>query len=57
MKSIIPGDTEFCFLCHKMGIFSRGTEVHHMIFGTANRKLADKDMKFPDLTTENFPSN
>jgi len=43
MKSIIPGDNEFCFLCHKMGIFNRGTEVHHMIYGTGKRKVADED--------------
>ena len=43
MKSIIPNDNEFCFLCKKIGIENRGTEVHHMIFGTAKRKLADED--------------
>lgn len=43
MKSIIKGDTEFCFLCYKRGIINRGNEVHHMIFGTGKRKLADED--------------
>lgn len=43
MKSIIPGDNEFCYLCKKRGIENRGNEVHHMIFGTAKRKLADED--------------
>ena len=26
-----------------MGVQTQGTEVHHMIFGTAKRKLADQD--------------
>lgn len=43
MKSIIPGDNEYCYLCKKKGITNRGSEVHHMIFGTAKRKLADED--------------
>ena len=43
MKSIIPGDNEFCYLCKKRGLQTRGTDVHHMIFGTAKRKLADQD--------------
>ena len=43
MKSIIPGDSEFCYLCKKRGLETRGTDVHHMIFGTAKRKLADED--------------
>lgn len=43
MKSIIPGDSEFCYLCKKRGLGTRGTDVHHMIFGTAKRKLADQD--------------
>lgn len=43
MKSIIPGDDERCFLCKEMGLENRGTEVHHCIFGTAKRKLADQD--------------
>ena len=30
-------------MCKKRGIENRGTEVHHMIFGTAKRKLADED--------------
>ena len=43
MRSIIPEDNEFCYLCNKMGLQNRGNEVHHMIFGTAKRKLADQD--------------
>lgn len=43
MKSIIQGDSEYCFLCQKLGMLFRGTEVHHMIFGTGKRKLADED--------------
>jgi hypothetical protein len=26
-----------------MGLKSRGTDVHHMLFGTGKRKLADED--------------
>lgn len=43
MKSIIPGDNEFCYLCKKMSLKTQGHEVHHMIFGTGKRKLADED--------------
>ena len=43
MRSIIPGDDELCYLCKKRGLEIRGGEVHHMIFGTAKRKLADED--------------
>lgn len=43
MKSIIQGDDEYCYLCKRMGFKTYGTEVHHMIFGTANRKLSDQD--------------
>ena len=43
MESIIPNDNEFCYLCKQRGLMNRGTEVHHMIFGTAKRKLADAD--------------
>ena len=42
-KSIINGDDEYCFLCKQLGCPNYGTEVHHMIFGTAKRKLADQD--------------
>jgi hypothetical protein len=37
MKSIIQGDTDYCFVCGRYG-----TEIHHVMFGTANRKLSDK---------------
>ena len=37
MKSIIH-DWDECYIC---GAY--GTEVHHCIHGTANRRLADKD--------------
>ena len=43
MKSIIKGDDEFCFLCKRKNFLIPGTDTHHMIFGTANRKLSDKD--------------
>ncbi len=42
-KSIIPNNDEFCFLCKKQGLMVRGSDEHHMIFGTANRKLAEED--------------
>ena len=37
MKSIIQEDTDYCFVCGRYG-----TEIHHIMFGTANRKLSDK---------------
>lgn len=37
MKSILQEDTDYCFVCGRYG-----TEVHHVFFGTANRKLSDK---------------
>lgn len=37
MKSIIQEDTDYCFVCGRYG-----TEIHHVMFGTANRKLSDK---------------
>lgn len=43
MKSIIPDDDEYCYLCKKVGRFVGGSDRHHMIFGTANRKLSDED--------------
>lgn len=42
-KSIIPNNDEYCFICKQMGFLNGGSDTHHMIFGTANRKLADKD--------------
>lgn len=35
--SIIQADTDYCFICGRYG-----TETHHCIYGSANRKLADK---------------
>lgn len=43
MQSIIPGDDEYCYLCKKIGVTTRATDVHHMVFGTGKRKLADED--------------
>lgn len=43
MQSIIPNDDEWCYLCKKFGMKNRGWEVHHMLFGTGKRKLADED--------------
>ena len=37
MKSILQADTDYCFICGRYG-----TEIHHVFYGTANRKLADK---------------
>lgn len=42
-ESIIPGNDEFCFICKKFGQYTRGTDHHHMVYGTANRKLSDED--------------
>lgn len=35
--SIIQADTDYCFICGRYG-----TELHHICYGSANRKLADK---------------
>lgn len=37
MKSIIQDNTDYCFFCGKYG-----TEIHHIFFGTSNRKMSDK---------------
>lgn len=37
MKSIIQEDTNYCFFCGRYG-----TEIHHCIYGNANRRLSDK---------------
>ena len=37
MKSIIQTDTDYCFICGRYG-----TEIHHVFFGTANRKLSER---------------
>ena len=37
MKSVIQEDTDYCYICGRYG-----TEIHHVFFGTANRKLSDK---------------
>ena len=37
MKSILQEDTDYCIVCRRYG-----TEVHHVFYGTANRKLADR---------------
>lgn len=37
MKSIIQEDTDYCFICGRYG-----TEIHHIFFGNANRKISDR---------------
>lgn len=37
MDSIITTDMEHCFICK-----TAPAEIHHIIFGTANRDLSDK---------------
>lgn len=37
MKSILQEDTDYCIYCGRYG-----TEIHHVLYGTANRRLADK---------------
>lgn len=39
MKSIMDTEEGVCYKCHRI----TGTEVHHIFFGTANRKLSDAD--------------
>lgn len=36
-KSILQEDTSNCIICGRYG-----TEIHHVFFGTANRKLSTK---------------
>ena len=36
-RSNLQEDTDYCFICGRYG-----TEIHHVFFGTANRKLSDK---------------
>lgn len=36
-KSILQDDLDYCFVCGRCG-----TEIHHIFFGTGNRKLSDK---------------
>lgn len=36
-KSILQDDTDRCIICGRYG-----TEIHHVFFGTANRKLSTK---------------
>lgn len=35
--SNLQQDTDYCFICGRYG-----TEIHHVFYGTANRKLSDK---------------
>ena len=42
MKSIIPDDDEYCYLCKKVHLMNPGTDVHHCLMGN-KRKLADAD--------------
>lgn len=37
MKSIIQSDKDICYICK-----GRASEEHHVIYGTANRKLSEK---------------
>lgn len=37
MKSVLQEDTSYCFVCGRYG-----TEIHHVLYGSANRRLADK---------------
>ena len=36
-SSIIQEDTDYCYICDRYG-----TEIHHIFFGTGNRKLSDE---------------
>ena len=37
MRSILQEDTDYCFVCGRYG-----TEIHHVCYGSANRKLSDR---------------
>lgn len=36
-KSIMQEDTDYCIICGRYG-----TEIHHVFFGTGNRKLSTR---------------
>ena len=36
-RSILQDDTDYCIVCGRYG-----TEIHHCIYGSANRKLSDR---------------
>jgi len=42
-KSIIPNNDEYCYLCKRIGIYTKATDEHHLVFGTANRKISDRE--------------
>ena len=42
MKSIIPDNDEFCYLCKQVHLMNPGTDVHHCLMGN-KRILADAD--------------
>ena len=37
ISSKLQEDTDYCFICGRYG-----TEIHHIFFGTSNRKMSDK---------------
>ena len=43
MKSIIPNDDKYCYICKKFGRKTRGTDCHHLVFGSANRRCSEED--------------
>ena len=52
MKSILQENTEYCFVCGRYG-----TEIHHVFYGTANRKLAEKYKLVVGLCYEHHRGN
>ena len=52
MKSIIQEDTNYCFVCGRYG-----TEIHHIFFGTSNRKMSDKYRCVVGLCCEHHRGN
>lgn len=42
--SVMQADERYCYIhLHYMGLEVNGTDKHHCLHGTANRKLADAD--------------
>ena len=52
MKSIIQEDTNYCYVCGRYG-----TEIHHIFFGTSNRKMSDRYKCMVGLCYEHHRGN
>lgn len=51
-KSIIQEDMDYCYVCGRYG-----TEIHHVFFGNANRKLSERYGCVVGLCAEHHKGN